>query len=131
MKKPNTSLWEIKNHVFIYNCRKKKRKHQSVTCYRKKKERKYQTNEKQSVQSDAKEFLENAARALNGNNEIGLKGPLIATADGSGDVEKDTAWFTNLNIGASDRSLLLVAWSNRTMLFTFSDLASPCSTYVE
>ncbi|KAF8082495.1 hypothetical protein N665_0822s0008 [Sinapis alba] len=33
------------------------------------KKRKYQSNEKQSVQSAAKEFLEKAARELNGDNE--------------------------------------------------------------
>ncbi|ESQ32041.1 hypothetical protein EUTSA_v10004902mg [Eutrema salsugineum] len=55
------------------------------------KKRKYQSNEKQSVQSAAKEFLEKAARELNGNNENGLKGPLMAAADGSDDVEVGTA----------------------------------------
>lgn len=55
------------------------------------KKRKYQSNEKQSVQSAAKEFLEKATRELNGNNENGLKGPLKAAADGSDDVEIDTA----------------------------------------
>lgn len=56
--------------------------------------RKYQSNEKQSVQSAAKEFLEKAARELNGNIENGLKGPLMAAADGSDDVDIGTAWFT-------------------------------------
>uniref|UniRef100_A0A1J3EJ07 Nuclear nucleic acid-binding protein C1D n=1 Tax=Noccaea caerulescens TaxID=107243 RepID=A0A1J3EJ07_NOCCA len=53
--------------------------------------RKYQSNEKQSVQSAAKEFLEKAARELNGNIENGLKGPLMAAADGSDDVDIGTA----------------------------------------
>ncbi|EOA21526.1 hypothetical protein CARUB_v10001931mg [Capsella rubella] len=52
--------------------------------------RKYQSNEK-SVQSAAKEFLEKAAREIIGNNENGLKGPLMAAADGSDDVEFGTA----------------------------------------
>ncbi|CAN6877351.1 unnamed protein product [Brassica oleracea] len=56
------------------------------------KKRKYQSNEKQSVRSAAKEFLEKAARELNGNNENGLKGPLMAAAEGtSDDVEMGTA----------------------------------------
>ncbi|XP_013596802.1 PREDICTED: uncharacterized protein LOC106304970 isoform X2 [Brassica oleracea var. oleracea] len=49
------------------------------------KKRKYQSNEKQSVRSAAKEFLEKAARELNGNNENGLKGPLMAAAEGTSD----------------------------------------------
>ncbi|XP_010493754.1 PREDICTED: nuclear nucleic acid-binding protein C1D-like [Camelina sativa] len=53
--------------------------------------RKYQSNEKQSVQSAAKDFLEKAAREIIGNNENGLKGPLMAAADGSDDVEVGTA----------------------------------------
>lgn len=53
--------------------------------------RKFQSNEKQSVQSAAKEFLEKAAREIIGNNENGLKGPLMAVADGSDDVEVGTA----------------------------------------
>ncbi|KAL1224233.1 hypothetical protein V5N11_034376 [Cardamine amara subsp. amara] len=55
------------------------------------KKRKYQSNEKHSVQSSAKEFLEKAARELLGNNENGLKGPLMGAADGSDDVEVGTA----------------------------------------
>lgn len=56
------------------------------------KKRKYQSNEKQqSVRSAAKEFLEKAARELNGNNDNGLKGPLVAAADASDDVEMSTA----------------------------------------
>ncbi|XP_022543397.2 nuclear nucleic acid-binding protein C1D isoform X2 [Brassica napus] len=55
------------------------------------KKRKYQSNEKQSVRSAAKEFLEKAARELNGNNENGLKDPLMAAAEGSDDVEMGTA----------------------------------------
>ncbi|VVB17245.1 unnamed protein product [Arabis nemorensis] len=55
------------------------------------KKRKYQSNEKQSVQSAAKEFLEKAAREINGNDENRLKGPLMAAADGSDDVEIGTA----------------------------------------
>jgi exosome complex protein LRP1 len=53
--------------------------------------RKYQSNEKQSVQSAAKDFLEKAAREIIGHNENGLKGPLVAAADGSDDVEVGTA----------------------------------------
>ncbi|KAG7556425.1 hypothetical protein ISN44_As11g024600 [Arabidopsis suecica] len=45
--------------------------------------RKYQS----TVQSAAKDFLEKAAREIIGNNENGLKGPLMAAADGSDDVE--------------------------------------------
>ncbi|KAJ0248584.1 hypothetical protein HA466_0156640 [Hirschfeldia incana] len=56
------------------------------------KKRKYQSNEQQqSVRSAAKEFLEKAARELNGSNENGLKGPLMAAAEGSDDVEMGTA----------------------------------------
>lgn len=51
------------------------------------KKRKYQSNEKQSVRSAAKEFLEKAAHELNANDENGLKGPLMAAADGSDDAE--------------------------------------------
>ncbi|CAH2044390.1 unnamed protein product, partial [Thlaspi arvense] len=51
------------------------------------KKRKLQSSEKQSVRSAAKEFLEKAARELNGDNENGLKGPLMAAADGSDDFE--------------------------------------------
>ncbi|XP_013660877.2 nuclear nucleic acid-binding protein C1D isoform X1 [Brassica napus] len=52
------------------------------------KKRKCQSDERQSVQSTAKEFLEKAARELNnGDNEDGLKGPLMAAADGSDDAE--------------------------------------------
>ncbi|XP_010541556.1 PREDICTED: nuclear nucleic acid-binding protein C1D [Tarenaya hassleriana] len=47
------------------------------------KRRKYPSNEKQSVQAAAKEFLEKASRELIGNNENGVKGPLMAVADGS------------------------------------------------
>ncbi|CAN8265087.1 unnamed protein product [Cochlearia groenlandica] len=55
------------------------------------KKRKCQSNDKQSVQSAAKEFLEKAARELNGENC--LKGPLTAAAAavGSDDIEIDTA----------------------------------------
>lgn len=55
------------------------------------KKRKYQSNEKQSVQFAAKEFLEKAAREINGNDENRLKGPLMAAADGPDDVEIGTA----------------------------------------
>ena len=51
------------------------------------KKRKCQSDEKQSVQSAAKEFLEKAAR----DNEDGLNGPLMAAADGSNDAERGTA----------------------------------------
>lgn len=44
------------------------------------KKRKYQSTDKQSVQTAAKEFLEKAARELLGDNNNGFKGPLKAEA---------------------------------------------------
>lgn len=44
------------------------------------KKRKYQSTDRQSVQTAAKEFLEKAARELLGDNKSGFKGPLIAEA---------------------------------------------------
>ncbi|KAB1204705.1 Nuclear nucleic acid-binding protein C1D [Morella rubra] len=44
------------------------------------KKRKYQSSDKQSVQTAAKEFLEKAARELLGDNNCGFKGPLLAEA---------------------------------------------------
>lgn len=40
------------------------------------KKRKYQSSEKKSVQTAAKEFLEKASRELLGDTESGFKGPL-------------------------------------------------------
>lgn len=40
------------------------------------KKRKYQSSEKQSVQTAAKEFLEKAARELFGDSSGGVKGPI-------------------------------------------------------
>ncbi|KAG7965535.1 hypothetical protein I3843_08G006100 [Carya illinoinensis] len=44
------------------------------------KKRKYQSSEKQSVETAAKEFLEKAARELLGDNKGGFRGPLQAEA---------------------------------------------------
>ncbi|KAL5558238.1 hypothetical protein UlMin_034449 [Ulmus minor] len=44
------------------------------------KKRKYQSTEKKSVQTAAKEFLEKASRELLGDNNSGFKGPLQAEA---------------------------------------------------
>lgn len=44
------------------------------------KKRKYQSSDKQSVQTAAKEFLEKAACELLGDNNCGFKGPLLAEA---------------------------------------------------
>ena len=41
------------------------------------KKRKYQSTEKQSVQTAAQEFLEKAAREVLGDNKGGFKGPLV------------------------------------------------------
>lgn len=44
------------------------------------KKRKYQSTDRQSVQTAAKEFLEKAARELLGDNKSDFKGPLRAEA---------------------------------------------------
>lgn len=44
------------------------------------KKRKYQSTDRRSVQTAAKEFLEKAARELLGDNKSGFKGPLKAEA---------------------------------------------------
>lgn len=50
------------------------------------KKRKYQSPNKQSVQSAANEFLEKAAREILGDSEGGRKGPLQANSSDEEDV---------------------------------------------
>ncbi|XP_019167752.1 PREDICTED: nuclear nucleic acid-binding protein C1D [Ipomoea nil] len=50
------------------------------------KKRKYQSTDKQSVQSAAQEFLEKASRELLGDNKNGFKGPLRRPEDSDEDI---------------------------------------------
>lgn len=50
------------------------------------KKRKYQSTDKQSVQSAAQEFLEKASRELLGDNKSGFKGPLRQPEDSDEDI---------------------------------------------